>query len=142
MPEASGSSHLAISATTFIARMGEIETFKERSDGLREHPFSGMELHELRGSLANTGEIPYIPMDLAIPFVLVAVQWVRDHGPEITTALEQAEAAYGRAAAQGKGAAACDVDAVRALRGLRFEHPPVLDGQPSPAFLTGLRQLA
>jgi hypothetical protein len=100
-----------------------------------------MELPELLGSLAYSGEIPHIPMDVAVPFVLIAVRWVREHGPEIATALEQAEAASGRAAAQGKGAAACEVGAGRALRGFRFEHPPVLDGQRSPDFLTGLLQL-
>jgi integrase len=120
----------------------DLHRFREQlSDGLREHPFHGMELQELLGSLANTGEIPHIPTDVAVPFVLVAVRWVREHGPEIATALEQAEAAYGKAAAQGKGAAACEVAAVRALQGFRFEHAPVLGGQPSPEFLTGLLQL-
>lgn len=89
----------------------------------------------------NTGEIPHIPIDVAVPFVLDAVRWVREHGPEIATALEQAEAAYASAAMSGKGANACEIAAVRTLRTFRFEHPPVLDGQLSPEFLTGLLQL-
>jgi integrase len=119
----------------------DLHRFREQlSDGLDEHPFRGMELRELLGSLANTGEIPHIPMDVAVPFVLVAVRWVREHGPEIAAAFEQAEDGYASAAAQGKGAAACEIAALRALRGFRFVHPPVLDGQASPD-LTGLLQL-
>ncbi len=44
------------------------------SDGLSEHPFDGMELDELLGSLAPTGEIAHIPMDIAVPLLLVAVR--------------------------------------------------------------------
>src|SRR5439155_183882 len=54
----------------------DLHRFREQlSDGLREHPFHGRELQELLGSLANTGEIPHIPTDVAGPFVLVAVRW-------------------------------------------------------------------
>jgi integrase len=120
----------------------DLHRFCERlSDGLREHPFGGMELHELLGSLANTGEIPHIPMDIAVPFILAAVRWVREYGPEIATALERAEAACGGAAAQGKCAAWCEIVAVRELKGFRFLHPPVLEGQPLPEVLTGLLRL-
>jgi hypothetical protein len=50
-----------------------------------------MDLDELVGSLTATGEIPHIPMDIAVPFFLVAVRWVREHGPEIAAELEKAE---------------------------------------------------
>jgi integrase len=120
----------------------DLHRFRDRlSDGLREHPFHGMELQELLGSLAATGEIPHIPADVAVPFVLLAVRWVRGHGPEIAAALEQAEDAYGRAAAEMKGVSACEIAAGRALRTFRFEHPPVIDGRPWPEFLPGLLQL-
>lgn len=120
----------------------DLHRFRERlSDGLCEHPFGGMELHELLGSLANTGEIPHIPMDIAVPFILTAVRWVQEHGPEIAMALERAEAAYGHAAAQGKRAAWCEIVSARELRGFRFLHPPLFEGKPMPEVLTGLLQL-
>jgi len=98
-------------------------------------------LDELLGSLAPTGEIPHVPMDIAVPFFLVAVRWVREHGPEIATALEQAERAYAQAAAQGRGVAACEIAAARVLQEFRFEHPPLIDGQRFPEVLTGLLPL-
>jgi len=120
----------------------DLHRFRERlSDGLAEHPFHGLELQELLGSLAPTGEIPHIPMDLAVPFVMVAVRWVREHGPEIAAALERAEDAYGAAADQGRGRSACEIAAARALREFRFDRPPVLQGEPASEFLTGLLQL-
>ncbi len=99
------------------------------SDGLHEHPFQGMELDEIQGGQAATGEIPHIPMDIAVPFFLVAVRWVREHGPEIATALEQCEAAYAEQAARG-GRQDGSEASLRAIRNFRFAHPPVMRGQP------------
>jgi len=42
-----------------------------------------MELDEILGSLAPTGEIPHNPMDIAVQFLLVADRWVREHGPQL-----------------------------------------------------------
>jgi len=111
------------------------------SDGLSEHPFDGMELDELLGSLTPTGEIPHIPMDIAVPFFLVAVRWVREHGPEIAAALEQSEGAYATTAARGVGSDGCALAALRSLKRYKFEHPPLVDGQRWPEFLAGLPQL-
>jgi len=86
------------------------------SDGLREHPFQGMELDELVGSLAPTGEIPHIPTDIAVPFLLVAVRWVREYGPDIAAALEHCDTAYAVAAGQGRDAKGCGLAAMRSLR--------------------------
>jgi len=80
-------------------------------------------------------------MDIAIPFFLVAVPWVREHRPEIAAAFEQAERAYAHPAAQGTGVTACEIAAARALQGFRFEHPPLIDGQRCPEVLTGLLPL-
>jgi hypothetical protein len=111
------------------------------SDGLREHPFEGMELDELVGSLAPTGEIPHIPMDVAVPFLLLAVRWVREYGAEIAAALEHCDAAYAEAAAQGRDAKGCGVAAMRSLRQFRFQHPPQVDGQQLPPYLGDQMQL-
>jgi integrase len=111
------------------------------SDGLSDHPFDGMELDELLGSLVPTGEIPHIPMDIAVPFFLVAVRWVREHGPEVAAALEQSEGAYATTAARGVGSDACALAALRSLKRFKFEHSPLVDGQQWPEFLTGLPQL-
>ena len=120
----------------------DLHRFRTRlSDGLSDHPFDGMELEELLGSLAPTGEIPHVPMDIAVPFLLVAVRWVREHGPEIAAALERAEDAYAQAAAQGRRVAACEIAAARVLQEFRFEHSPLIDGQRSPEVLTGLLPL-
>jgi hypothetical protein len=104
------------------------------SDGLHEHPFQGMELEEILGGQAATGEIAHIPMDIAVPFLLVAVRWVREHGPEIATALEQCEAAYSEQAARG-GRQDGSEASLRALRNFRFTHSPAIRGQPFGEFL-------
>jgi len=111
------------------------------SDGLRAHPFEGMELDELLGSLAPTGEIPHIPMDIAVPFLLLAVRWVREYGPEIAAALEHCNAAYAEAAARGRDAKSCGLAAMRSLRRFRFQHPPHVDGQQLPPHLRDQMQL-
>ena len=119
----------------------DLHRFRDRlSDGLVEHPFQGMELDEILGSLAPTGEIPHIPMDIAVPFLLVAVRWVREHGPEIADALDHSEEAYAQAAARGRDAKICGWVALRSLRRFRFEHPPMIDGRQSPESV-GLLQL-
>lgn len=120
----------------------DLHRFRDRlSGGLTEHPFGGMELDELLGSLAPTGEIPHIPMDIAVPFLLMAVRWVREHGPEVAEKLEQSERAYATATARGFGPDACAMAALRSLKRFKFEHPPLVDGQRSPEFLAGLPQL-
>jgi len=70
----------------------DLHVLRDRlSDGLPEHPFEGMEVDEILGGQAATGEIPHIPMDIAVPFLVVAVRWVREYGPEIAAALERCE---------------------------------------------------
>ena len=62
----------------------DLHRFRNRlSDGLSDHPFDGMELEELLGSLAPTGEIPHVPMDIAVPFLLVAGRWCASTVPRL-----------------------------------------------------------
>jgi hypothetical protein len=104
------------------------------SDGLHEHPFQGMELDEILGGQAATGEIAHIPMDIAVPFLLVAVRWVREQGPEIAAVLERCEEAYSDQAARG-GRQDGSEASLRALRNFRFTHPAAMRGQPFGEFL-------
>jgi len=120
----------------------DLHRFRRRlSDGLREHPFEGMDLDELLGSLAATGEIPHIPSEIAVPFLLVAVRWVREYGPEIAAALEHCDAAYAVAAAHVRDAKGCGLAAMRSLRRFRFQHAPHVDGQQLPQYLRDQMQL-
>src|SRR6266851_241640 len=95
------------------------------SDGLHEHPFQGMELDEILGGQAATGEIAHIPMDIAVPFLLIAVRWVREYGPEIAAALEQCEDAYTEEVARGRRWNSSTASLVT-LRKVQFDHPPVI----------------
>jgi hypothetical protein len=98
-------------------------------DGLQEHPFEGMELDEILAGQAATGEIPHIPMDIAVPFLLVAVRWVRRYGPEITAALQQCETAYAEEVARGRGWHSREAS-LGALQKIRLTQRPIMDGKP------------
>ena len=70
--------------TGYFVVLVDLHRVREQlSDVIREHPFHGMELQELLGSLTPTSEIPHIPMDLAVLFMLVAVRALRGSGSSI-----------------------------------------------------------
>ena len=68
-------------------------------------------------------------MEIAVLFLMLALRWVREYGPEIAVALEHCDAAYAVAAAHGRDAKSCGFAAMRSLRRFRFQHPPQVDGQ-------------
>jgi hypothetical protein len=89
----------------------DLHRFRDRlSDGFSERPFDGMELDELLRSLAPAGEIPHVPMDIAVPFFLVAVRWVRGaRGSTRTAHALPTPPAHARHSAHQRHSAPCRV---------------------------------
>ncbi len=85
--------------------------------------------------------IPHIPTDIALPFILTAIRWVGEYGPDIAAAKDLCDAAYLGADWRDMHKTVRELRARDALRAYTFRNPPEIGGRRLPVTLTRKQDL-